>query len=424
MIAALLTQQTTAAEGPAPQGANTSTSEEATTALWQAIVSQADHLPTPQGDALLQKNVIIGGPGKNAELLKASNLPVVSAQGPLDAKGVTPSKSAGPAQTLGDAGTNPAPVRTEKTLEPSVSLKKANSNEGTPAIKGAPLDQPKVRTEGQPLVEGGGPVRTEGRPLIEGGRQVPSGETSRRAQGPQPSEVNTPAPAQRPLEGSQRIAAPAAEPTKAVVRQESSAPEPISTPSTKTPDLNPGDITTPPRPVQVSTSAPTLEAPAHASPTPQLTEGKAPVTAEPARALPSPTSATGTQAPPVVEQVREAIIQRGSPHRIEVQLDPPELGRIQIEFEMRSQGQVRAIVTSSEGETLDLLRRQASTLMNDLKDSGFTDVELDWSSLEQRESEKQSRAPLQELGLLPTEEASLPLRNFAPSHDGELNLTL
>ena len=81
-------------------------------------------------------------------------------------------------------------------------------------------------------------------------------------------------------------------------------------------------------------------------------------------------------APDASEQVRAAIQTRGSQTKIEVQLDPPELGRVVIELEMTAKGSVRAIVSAVEVESLDLLRRHASEFADDLRDQGFDDIDL------------------------------------------------
>jgi flagellar hook-length control protein FliK len=93
--------------------------------------------------------------------------------------------------------------------------------------------------------------------------------------------------------------------------------------------------------------------------------------------------------PPVVAQIRAAIEQREGAARIEVRLDPPELGRVQIEFEMRGNGQLRAVIQASEGDTLELMRRHGETLEQDLRDQGFGDLSFEWrQENEQRPTSK------------------------------------
>ncbi|GGY43899.1 hypothetical protein GCM10007148_10910 [Parvularcula lutaonensis] len=88
---------------------------------------------------------------------------------------------------------------------------------------------------------------------------------------------------------------------------------------------------------------------------------------------------------PVTDQIRTAIEARGPQQRIEVQLDPPELGRVQIEFEVSRSGSLRAIITASEMDTADLLRRHGGSFAEDLRDQGFEDVDLAWG--DDRESD-------------------------------------
>ncbi|MEO1042579.1 MAG: flagellar hook-length control protein FliK [Pseudomonadota bacterium] len=91
--------------------------------------------------------------------------------------------------------------------------------------------------------------------------------------------------------------------------------------------------------------------------------------------------------PEAMAQIRDTIRAGTRTGTIEVQLDPPELGRVLIELEVGRQGQVKAVISASESDTLDLMRRHGETLAGDLKDSGFDDVELDWQQSEQSTSD-------------------------------------
>ena len=65
--------------------------------------------------------------------------------------------------------------------------------------------------------------------------------------------------------------------------------------------------------------------------------------------------------------------------RIEVRLDPPELGRVQIQLNPTERG-VQVIVMSEWPETGDFLRRHAETLSRDLTEAGFENVTMEFSA--------------------------------------------
>ncbi|MEM1379038.1 MAG: flagellar hook-length control protein FliK [Pseudomonadota bacterium] len=88
-------------------------------------------------------------------------------------------------------------------------------------------------------------------------------------------------------------------------------------------------------------------------------------------AIPSPQA--------TVDQVRLAIQNQGLDTKIEVQLDPPELGRVQIEFEVSRQGSVKASFSAADSTVLDLLKRNSDSFLGDLSQEGFDDIEFDWS---------------------------------------------
>lgn len=101
--------------------------------------------------------------------------------------------------------------------------------------------------------------------------------------------------------------------------------------------------------------------------------------------LPMPPNVTGPPQPAMsvptppadaVDQVRAAVMSRGQQTKIEIQLDPPELGRVVIELDVTSKGNVRAVVSALDIESLDLLRRHASEFAGDLRDQGFDDVDV------------------------------------------------
>lgn len=65
---------------------------------------------------------------------------------------------------------------------------------------------------------------------------------------------------------------------------------------------------------------------------------------------------------------------------IDVRLDPPDLGRVHIRFDMNTHHAVTATVSSDRGETLDLLRRHGDSLVRELQRAGFANVQLDFAA--------------------------------------------
>ena len=84
-------------------------------------------------------------------------------------------------------------------------------------------------------------------------------------------------------------------------------------------------------------------------------------------------------APPPVSQIIAAIRADGQGNTVEVRLDPPELGRVRIDFSMETADAVKAVLTAERPETLDHLRRHMNDLMEQLKQAGFDAVDLTFS---------------------------------------------
>ncbi len=106
----------------------------------------------------------------------------------------------------------------------------------------------------------------------------------------------------------------------------------------------------------------------------------------PSRAEAAPAPALGqtqavlqaVQPQAIVGQVSVAI-GRASSDDIEIRLDPPELGRVQIHL-TRHDGGIQAMVLSDRPETHDLLRRHAEALARELGSAGFDNVSLDFAA--------------------------------------------
>jgi hypothetical protein len=79
----------------------------------------------------------------------------------------------------------------------------------------------------------------------------------------------------------------------------------------------------------------------------------------------------------VVGQVVVAITAAAEP-KLEIRLDPPELGRVEIRLTETESG-VQAVVMAQRPETQDLLRRHAEQLAGELVAAGYGDVSLDFA---------------------------------------------
>ena len=94
----------------------------------------------------------------------------------------------------------------------------------------------------------------------------------------------------------------------------------------------------------------------------------------------------------VVAQVFTAISQRGGDSKIEVRLDPPELGRVVIGFEGAGHEIVRAVVSADSQQTLDLLRRNLDMLQRELERAGLEDINVEVSDQETQSDTQESPA--------------------------------
>lgn len=75
---------------------------------------------------------------------------------------------------------------------------------------------------------------------------------------------------------------------------------------------------------------------------------------------------------------------------IDLMLDPPELGRIEILIELTDKV-LRATLTADRSGTSDLIRRHAEDLMQQLSDAGFSDVDLNFA--DQHDGSTESGVP-------------------------------
>ncbi len=87
--------------------------------------------------------------------------------------------------------------------------------------------------------------------------------------------------------------------------------------------------------------------------------------------------------------------------RLEIRLDPPELGRVLIEFEGKGTHLVRAVISAESPETLTLMRRNIDILQRELDKGGMGNIDFDFggeytdpNAKQQRDEEKSLDAPI------------------------------
>lgn len=66
--------------------------------------------------------------------------------------------------------------------------------------------------------------------------------------------------------------------------------------------------------------------------------------------------------------------------KLELRLDPPELGRVEIHITPSEKGSVHAVVVAERPETHELLRRHGEVLARELGNAGYSDVNLSFSA--------------------------------------------
>ena len=97
-------------------------------------------------------------------------------------------------------------------------------------------------------------------------------------------------------------------------------------------------------------------------------------------------AATDRNVHPVRDQIVAAVSARPGDNKIEIRLDPPELGRVTIGFEKDGADMVRAVITAESPDTLDLIRRHADVFQRALEDQGFSGLDLHFSDRGPREN--------------------------------------
>ncbi|WP_428408210.1 flagellar hook-length control protein FliK [Hyphococcus sp.] len=93
---------------------------------------------------------------------------------------------------------------------------------------------------------------------------------------------------------------------------------------------------------------------------------------------------------PMRDQIIAAVAARPGDSRLEIRLDPPELGRVMIGFEKDGTDIVRAVVTADSPDTLDLMRRNADVFQRALEQQGFSNLDLHFADKGAREHSGES----------------------------------
>ncbi len=75
-------------------------------------------------------------------------------------------------------------------------------------------------------------------------------------------------------------------------------------------------------------------------------------------------------------QVISAISERNGETKLELRLNPPELGRVVIGFESNGAELIRAVVSADSSQTLDLMRRNLDILQRELARAGLDNIDV------------------------------------------------
>ena len=133
-------------------------------------------------------------------------------------------------------------------------------------------------------------------------------------------------------------------------------------------------------------------------------------------------SLTGAAALSPSAQLVAAIRADKGPGAIEVRLDPPEMGRVRIEFAVDSADAVKAVLTAERPETLDHLRRNMSDLVEELKTAGFSSIEFEFSGEESTDFGDEQQSVHDSPEIMDMREGSRDVVYLSMRDDAQLNL--
>lgn len=122
---------------------------------------------------------------------------------------------------------------------------------------------------------------------------------------------------------------------------------------------------------------------------------------------------------PVRDQIVAAVMSRPGDAKLEVRLDPPELGRVMIGFERDGADLVRAVVTADLPDTLDLMRRNGDMLRQALEEQGLGDLDLQFADTGARDDAPEGADDNTKLFSLTEEEIATAA--VAPGNNGLIN---
>ena len=187
--------------------------------------------------------------------------------------------------------------------------------------------------------------------------------------------------------GSGRVAPPAVLALPSEARSAGAAPAPLAPDGQQAAGLRPvlqgGPSLVPTPPVEVRAALADAASPAaiDAGATPEVVPEASVDLAGPMRSFdraqttPSPVAGdaprTALGAPTAQVEVHLARAAQGRIDRLVVQLEPADLGRVEIRLEFGAEGRVGAIISAERPETLEALQRDAAALERSLRDAGL-----------------------------------------------------
>lgn len=328
------------------QGAETSSEESGAerrevdfAALLAASAPPAESEPAVEGPRLRKQPPVFAAPEAGAG--PETDAPLVAVAPPPSAPGATPATGAADAPGI-------AALAAEPVVGKSLAAK-AKAPELSPDMSAEPV------IEAEPAGEEEKPARNS----PQGGRR----DAPKFGGDPAPlSGLSAPAPQTKggadgePAPAPERLATPGAPPAPQPARPAAGATAaPVAIPEISAFDPLAVDALTPPG--RSGEAAARLEIAA---------------LAPPGQGAPEPRLAAQ-----IVGQITVAA-SKGEGDKVEIRLDPPELGKVKLSFAMSETG-VTAHVSVERPEAYDLLRRHGEMLERELNASGFSNVSLDFS---------------------------------------------
>jgi flagellar hook-length control protein FliK len=204
-------------------------------------------------------------------------------------------------------------------------------------------------------------------PIEKAGDSTPASADIALAKPTQTSASTTPMASSEPVGGSAESATPqahvasAAAPAAANHAAAAAVADPHFDPVDSAGAPRPDDATGPARPDLAQSFTPPVSA-----------NSPAPATAAPLTAAPATSSPLSPQAVPISGLAIEIAARATRDEKsFQIRLDPPELGRIDVQLNVDASGHVTTHLTVDRPETLNLLRQDASSLQRALESTGL-----------------------------------------------------